>query len=68
MHIHISIYVYICICTYIYIYIYIWGERFHTRNQHLGNHCGCSVAFSTGCSVAVAAIISNSNSYNNSYD
>ena len=28
------------------------GKRLHTRNQHLGNHRGSSVAFSNGFSVA----------------
>ena len=28
------------------------GRRLHTRNRHLGNHRGCSVAFSDGLSMA----------------
>ena len=28
------------------------GKRSHTRNQHLGNHRGLSVAFSNGSSAA----------------
>ena len=34
------------------------GKGLHTRNQHLRNHCGFSVAVSNGCSVAFSNIIS----------
>ena len=34
------------------------GNISHTRNQHLGNHRGSSVAFSDGLSVAFSNIIS----------
>ena len=34
----------------IYIYIYI---KMHTRNRHLGNHRGLSVAFSNGIGLSV---------------
>ena len=31
------------------------SKRLHTRDRHLGNHCGLSVAFSNGFSVAVSS-------------
>ena len=34
-------------------------KRLHTRNQHLGNHRGFSVAFSNGLSVVFSNITSN---------
>ena len=34
------------------------GKRLHTRNQHLRNHRGFSVAFSDGCSVSFSNGIS----------
>ena len=36
------------------------GKRSHARNRHLGNHRGCSVAFSKGFSVAFSNIVSRS--------
>ena len=64
------IYIYmICMCIHIYIYIYIYrglkkqvpvdhwvirGKILHTRNKHLGNHRGFSVAFSYGLSPVIS--------------
>ena len=31
------------------------GKRLHTRNQHLGNHHGCSMAFCEGLSVVCSS-------------
>ena len=48
----------VVVCIPFYLLSAIRGERLHTRNQHLRNHRGLSVAFSNGLSVAFSNGIS----------